>query len=646
MHALVTRLPCARLAVAALVGCVLATASHALPQRSLVARPLPPAVWTAASADEGPTLSPAAARSLTDSLLAAVTAMRGLKALRPIPVQTQPRAAVRARLEEITRQDGIEPALRQEETLLRFLGLVPANADLVRLYHDLLEEQLAGFYDIDRRELVLADWVPRSSQAVVLSHELVHALQDQHFSLRVRKRLGFDNSDAEAGWHALIEGDATAAMCELDLAAAGKHFTALLDSSAAVTLTSPVARAAAGGVESEKFKAAPRAVRETLSFPYREGLRYVAALFQAGGWPAVDAAFVHPPASTEQVMHPDRLENSKDAPVRLVLPDLSGILGSSYRAAAAGILGEHDLAVYLSQYVDPELAGVAAAGWGGCSYALYEGPQGSQPVFVMVSTWDSDDDAVEFFGGLIGALEVRYPEQTGAADVSSQDQIIWNLDKDQKYINLLRVRERQVLCIEGMAMAQSARVTGKIDIGLQTDDPSPEVRAHEKANLPWNRLARPVAAGARTPQVDLPDGWTTVTPADSSTVFEAQRGKARLSLRVDRRVSREIGLDGYAHEIAAELQKRGKGIYVQTDVNYPRDLAPMYQHVFTQYQGVDQYTYLVGVVDLTDGFGALVVEGLTTGDVSLDPVFYSLMDSMRLVPAASASRSPGAPAKP
>ena len=97
------------------------------------------------------------------------------------------------------------------------------------------------------------------------------------------------------------------------------------------------------------------------------------------------------------------------------------------------------------------------------------------------------------------------------------------------------------------------------------------------------------------------------------------------------------------------MQKRGKGIYVQTDVNYPRDLAPMYQHVFTQYQGLDQYSYLVGVVDLTDGFGALVVEGLTSGDVSLDPVFYSLMDSMRLVPAtpAAASGGPAAtPAKP
>ena len=641
-----TRFARVRITVAALAVVGYAAASQALPQRSLVARPLPPAVWTTAEADGGPTLSLDAARALTDSLLAAVTATRGLKSLRPIPVQTQPRAAMRARLEEITRQDGIEPALRQEETLLRFLGLVPAGSDLVRLYHDLLEEQLAGFYDIDRRALVLADWVPRSSQAVVLSHELVHALQDQHFSLRVRKRLGFDSSDAEAAWHALIEGDATAVMCELDLAPAGRHFTALADSNAAVTLTSPVARAAAGGVESEKFKATPRAVRESLSFPYREGLRYITALFDKGGWAAVDAAFVHPPASTEQVMHPDRMNNETDAPVRLTLPDVSGILGAGYRATATGILGEHDLGVYLSQYVDPELAAVSAAGWGGCTYALYEGPAGSRPLFVLVSTWDSEDDAVEFFGGVIGALEVRYPDQTGAAESSSQDQILWNLDKDQKYMNLLRVRERQVLCIEGLPSAQMARVVGKIDIGLQTDDPTPEVRAREKSNLPWNRLSRPISAGARSPVIDLPEGWTAAPRTDSSVVFEAVRGKARLSLHVDRRVSREIGLDGYAHQIASDLQKRGKGIYVQTDVNYNRDIAAMYQHVFTQYQGVDQFTYLIGVVDLAEGFGALVVEGPTSGDVAVEPAFYSLMDSMRLVPAVAVTETASPATKP
>jgi hypothetical protein len=245
-------------ALTAAAGVFVASAVHALPQRTLVARPLPPAVLAAAEAGaSGTTLDAAAARSLTDSLLTSVSAVRDLKPLRTVPVQASSRAQIRTRLEEITRQDEIEKQLQEEEKRLEFLGLVPADLDLVKLYHDLLEEQLAGFYDIDKRELVLADWISPEQTSVVLSHELAHALQDQHFSLRVRKRLGFESPDAEAAWHALIEGDATAVMAELALAPSGKHFTALADSASAPALIPPAARAAAGGFDSPRFRTAP-----------------------------------------------------------------------------------------------------------------------------------------------------------------------------------------------------------------------------------------------------------------------------------------------------------------------------------------------------------------------------------------------------
>src|SRR5262245_45021844 len=141
-----------RSAVVALVAFTLPGAALALPQRTLVARPLPPGVLAASDAGSRTVLTTAAAQSLTDSLLGVVSTLRGLKPIRPVPVQALDRGAVRARLEEITRRDGIEPSLRQEERIFKFLGLAPADVDFVKLYHDLLEEQLAGFYDIDRRE--------------------------------------------------------------------------------------------------------------------------------------------------------------------------------------------------------------------------------------------------------------------------------------------------------------------------------------------------------------------------------------------------------------------------------------------------------------------------------------------------------------
>jgi hypothetical protein len=623
---------------------VWSSTARALPQRTLVARPLPPAVLaaTAGTPSSVPTLSPESARALTDSLLAIVSQVRELKPLRPVPVQASSRSAIRTRLEEIVRQDGIETNLRQEEKLLRFLGLVPANVDLVKLHHDLLEEQLAGFYDIDRREMVLADWLPRAQQGAVMAHELTHALQDQHFSLRVRKRLGFESSDAEAAWHALIEGDATAVMAEMDLAPLGKHFTDLVDSSSAVALAPPAARAAAGGYESEQFRAAPQVVREDLSFPYRQGLRYAASLYRQGGWKAVDAAFVHPPASTEQVLHPDRIDNAKDAPVRVQLPDLRGMLGDAAQPVATGTLGEHEIYQYLRHYVDPEVARIAAEGWGGCAYVLYDMGTNAPPGLLIASVWDSEDDAVEFFGGIIGALESRYPNQQGDAETSSQDQVMWNMDGGRR-VNVLRLRERQVVVLEGMPAPRIQRILGKVDIGLTFDDPTPEMRARAKDNLPWNRKAAPRAAGALNPSLTLPVGWTAVDArADSNLVLAAERGAARLRLVADHSASRELGLDGYAHTIANQLQQKGKDVYVQTDINFPRGEQSFYQHVFTQTENGEAVGYYIGTFDLVQGLGYLLVSGPTKDDSGeLEKTFLDTLRQIELVPENAPASAPG-----
>jgi hypothetical protein len=619
----------------------------ALPQRSLVARPLPPGVLAATEAAPGAArLDAALARTLTDSTLAVLGELRGLRPLRPVPVRTADRAGIRARLEEIIRQDGIETTLRQQGKLLQYLGLVPPDLDLVPLYHDLLEDQLAGFYDIDRRELVLADWLGGEAQGLVLGHELAHALQDQHFSLRVRKRLGFQSSDAEIAWHALVEGDATAVVAEMVVAPLGYHFPAVADTSSKLRVLVPQAARAAGGIESERFRAAPRAVRENLGFPYRQGMRYVEALYRQGGWAAVDAAYVHPPASTEQLLHPERADNSKDLPVSIQIPDLRGLLGEAYRPIATGTLGEHDLVLYLSQYVDIEVARIAAEGWGGCAYALYGGQGDDPPVFALLSVWDSEDDAVEFFGGLIGALEARYPDQQGDAEGSTQDMVLWNQDPGGRRLNVLRLRQREVMCLESVPGPRRARIVGKLDLGTRTDDPSPEVRSRSKDNLPWNRRAAPVAEGALVPRVDAPEGWTRVeTPRDSLAILEAERGPARLAVVVDRQASLEIGLDGYAHTVAERLQRRGQGVYVLTDVDFPREGGRFYQHVFTQTEGDNQVIYYLGVADLGQGIGYLLLTGPNEGDLSVyETAFYGILNTMELVPAVGSAGgdTPGA----
>ena len=634
-----------------LVACGLtfaASSADAIPQRSLVARPLPPAVFAAeATADSSVVrLTQKSAQTLADTLLARVSAMRGLQPLRPVPASAQSRAAMRRRLEEIVRTDAIDDRLRQEERLLVHLGLLPPSANLTQLFHRLLEDQLAGFYDIDRRELVLADWLQPELQADVASHELVHALQDQHFSLRVRKRLGFSSRDAEAAWSALIEGDASAVTAQLALAPSGRQFTAIADSEAIAML--PTAR----GLQSPGFRAAPAVVRATLGFPYVNGLRFVSELHRRGGWKAVDAAFVRPPASSEQILHPERYLAFPDAPIAIQLPDIAAILGKQYRGVSAGSLGEFDLYLYLKQYVEDDIARVAAEGWGGSAYALYavepeagtveKSAKRSEPnVLVMVTEWDSEDDAVEFYGGIIGALEARYPQQKGYSEASSQDMILWNTDPSGTRHNVLRLQGRRVSCIESLPSTELQRVLSKLDLALKVTDPTPEARAIEKANLAWNRQQKRAQRGVRTARLALPPGWTR-DPAheDSLVSLAAHHHEATLQLSIDRSASNELGLDGFAHVVADKVQKIGRDVYVQTDVDWPRGEERLYQHVFTQVEGERTFAYYLGIADVGAGYAVLVLRGPADAvEPDLDATFYELLGKLELLPDGEATDS-------
>ncbi|MFQ5601191.1 MAG: hypothetical protein ACE5G2_11650, partial [Candidatus Krumholzibacteriia bacterium] len=585
-----------------------------------------------------PALTLGAARALADSLLLQVSATRGLKPLLDVPVKVADRDAIRQRLDEITAEGSVETRLRHDERIMKHLGLIPADRDLLELYKELLEEQIAGFYDIDRRELVLADWVPAGLQAIVATHELTHALQDQHFSLRVRKKLGFEDPDAEAAWYALLEGDASSVMAELALQPLGRSFTVVADSMA-VGVDDTVSLTAGTGVATERFLEAPDALRGAMSFPYVHGLRFVAEVYAAGGWQRVDDAYIHPPVSTEQILHPERYLGVQDRPVRVELPDLRGLLRGSYVPVATTPMGEYDLYLYLKQYVDPEIARISAAGWSGCATALYGDSPGDPDVFVLSSVWDSEDDALEFFGALIGVLEVRYPEQEGWAESSSVDQILWKVDEAGRYINLLRLRGREVVCVERAPGAAVTRVLQKLDRETRMDDPSPDVRAMRKDQLPWNRPVVAMHDSALTLRVELPEGWTAVETPKPHAMLEAHRASARLEVVVDRDAQDRLGVGGYTHALAQRIQERGTNVYIHTDVNIQRDEdVQLYQHVFTQLENGRQIVYYLGVADLRRGFGyVLISEPRESTAVSAEADFYSILETLAIVPAEDAS---------
>jgi hypothetical protein len=279
----------------------------------------------------------AALLAATAEVLKETSEIRQLPILRPVQSSTQSRAEIERMLVKNLDEETSPTQIHATEVTLKKLGLVPADFQYRALILRLLTEQVAGYYDPKAQQFHLADWIDLDGQKPVMAHELTHALQDQHFNLRRFEHWPKGDSDAELAAHALIEGDATLAMTQY-VTRNPLRALAFLKSMGAT------------GMPSDELDHAPRALRETLLFPYQEGILWTRNLYQRGGWNEVSQAFTTLPQSTEQIMHSEKYF-THEAPVKVTLPDLTPLLNgrgqksevrdqrSEVRRSAAGSAG-------------------------------------------------------------------------------------------------------------------------------------------------------------------------------------------------------------------------------------------------------------------------------------------------------------------
>jgi hypothetical protein len=121
-------------------------------------------------------------------------------------------------------------------------------------------------------------------------------------------------------------------------------------------------------------------------------MRFISALDSRGGLDAVDEAFQELPASTEQIIHPERYPN--DAPTPVDIADLSGELGEGWTDLDVMAVGEAWLQVALGLRLDGSDAADAAAGWDGGTYRAWS--DGDEVAVLLSTVWDSELDAQEF----------------------------------------------------------------------------------------------------------------------------------------------------------------------------------------------------------------------------------------------------------
>ncbi|HEY6118583.1 MAG TPA: hypothetical protein VIV66_01430, partial [Pyrinomonadaceae bacterium] len=204
------------------------------------------------------------------------------------------------------------------------------------------------------------------------------------------------DSDAEMAAHALIEGDATLAM------------TLYMAKNPLVALAF-MRSLGSTGASSEEFKQAPRALRESLVFPYQEGAEWATQLYKRGGWQMVSDAFTSLPQSSEQILHPDKYF-SHEAPVKITLPEIRSLLGPGWKRVDYDVSGEWSYYLILDEFLKSSAESRrAAAGWAGDRYELYEGTTPGEVFLGQMTAWDTANDAREFFDAYAKRTWLRYP---------------------------------------------------------------------------------------------------------------------------------------------------------------------------------------------------------------------------------------------
>jgi hypothetical protein len=141
-------------------------------------------------------------------------------------------------------------------------------------------------------------------------------------------------------------------------------------------------------------------IRSSLAFQYNTGSVFAAAAYLRGGWPAVDAAHLDPPASSEQVIHPEKYFDARDRPVAITIGGTEALERDGWTLAMEDTLGELDIRVMVGRDGDAFRAAGVAAGWGGDRMRAYV--RGDDVAIVWLTAWDTPGDAAEFAEAMRG----------------------------------------------------------------------------------------------------------------------------------------------------------------------------------------------------------------------------------------------------
>lgn len=336
---------------------------------------------------------------------------------------------------------GVEQAYKR-------LGMIPDSLDLRAFLLDLLTEQVAGYYDPATKVLYVVKGGKPEITNVTISHELVHALQDQYFPLDSTRALKGDN-DRQVALQSVVEGHAVYEQMSIMLG--GSDFSMRLPGG--WDQVREMIRTEQAGMP--KFAAAPVLLQETLLFPYLSGAEFAR---QFKRLKPGQAPFAPLAASTEQILHPEKLLDSvPDHPTRITLaaPRVGTLVHEDN-------LGEFETRLFLYEHLkDVGAAAAGAAGWDGDRYQLVETASG--PGIAWLTVWDSQVEAAQFRDVMERTVEKRFAVASGSG--GSGDERRWTARGRRLLLSSLSMGDRFAVLWEDVPAGSG---TGVMDLRVVT----------------------------------------------------------------------------------------------------------------------------------------------------------------------------------
>lgn len=317
--------------------------------------------------------------------------------------------------------------LESSEIVLKKFGLLDRDFHLKEFIVSLLTEQIAGYYDSKTKTVNMLDWIAPDEQKPVLAHELTHALQDQHVDLEkwsdqskdsIAKNVTEDNEhlktdESDTAREAVAEGQAMVVFLDWGLAPKGQSLAKLPDIAAQLDDLD------GDDGDSPVMKRAPLLLKESLLFPYREGLNFEQVVLKdQGAKEAFAGALDRPPGTSYEIMHPRSWER-QEHPTLLAMPDIHLLIDAEYAPYDIGVMGALDVRILAQLFAGKAGAEELTPQWDGGIYYAAQSRTAKTPqekgstksvALLYLSQWKSEEAAANFAAVYADNLKRKYTD--------------------------------------------------------------------------------------------------------------------------------------------------------------------------------------------------------------------------------------------